>query len=59
MGIRRRLVAAASSITGPRFRALAASSVIATSAIIGSALAGGGDSGILAALAQRCPGAGV
>ena len=54
-GIRRRLVEAASGVTGARFRALAAASMIASSAIIGSALAGD-DSGWLAALLSRAQG---
>lgn len=53
--LRTRLVEAASGVTGTRFRALAASSMIASSAIIGSALAGD-DSGWLAALLSRAQG---
>ena len=56
--LRSRLVEAASGVTGMRFRALAASSMIASSAIIGSALAGD-DSGWLAALLSRAQGEAV
>jgi len=53
--VRSKLVEAASGVTGMRFRALAASSMIASSAIVGSALAGD-DSGWLAALLSRAQG---
>ncbi len=46
-------VAAASSLTGKRFGLLVASSVVATSAIVASAMTGTGDSGALAALLGR------
>lgn len=48
-----RTVAAAASLTGKRFGLLVASSVVATSAILASALTGTGDSGALAALLGR------
>jgi hypothetical protein len=50
-----RLVQAAAQISGPRFRILAAASVIATSSIIGSALAGGG-TGLLGELLANARG---
>jgi hypothetical protein len=53
--IRIRLVGAAQGIDGNRFRVLAASSVIATSAIIGAAITGGG-AGTWAALAASAMG---
>jgi Phosphoesterase family len=45
-----RAVAAAATLTGKRFGLLVASSVVATSAIVASAMTGAGDSGALAAL---------
>jgi hypothetical protein len=49
----RRAVAAAATLTGKRFGLLVASSVVATSAIVASALTGTGGSGALAALIGR------
>jgi hypothetical protein len=49
----RRAVAAAATLTGKRFGLLVASSVVATSAIVASALTGTGESGALAALIGR------
>jgi len=49
----RRAVAAAATLTGKRFGLLVASSVVATSAIIASAMTGTGGSGALAALVGR------
>ncbi len=49
----RRVVAAASTLTGKRFGLFVASSVVATSAIIASAMTGTGGSGALAALVGR------
>jgi len=49
----RRAVAAASTLTGKRFGLLVASSVVATSAIVASAMTGTGGSGALAALIGR------
>ncbi|HEX7245976.1 MAG TPA: alkaline phosphatase family protein [Solirubrobacterales bacterium] len=49
----RRAVAAAASLTGKRFGLLVASSLVATSAIVASAMTGGGESGALAALLGR------
>jgi hypothetical protein len=49
----RRATAAAASLTGKRFGLLVASSVVATSAIIASAMTGTGGSGALAALVGR------
>ena len=46
----RRAVAAAATLTGKRFGLLVASSVVATSAIVASAMTGTGGSGALAAL---------
>jgi hypothetical protein len=46
----RRAIAAAASLTGKRFGLLVASSVVATSAIVASAMTGTGGSGALAAL---------
>jgi hypothetical protein len=48
-----RAVAAAATLTGKRFGLLVASSVVATSAIVASAMTGTGDSGALAALLGR------
>lgn len=47
------VVAAAASLGGKRFSLLVASSLVATTAIIASALAGSGDNGALAALLGR------
>lgn len=49
----RRAVAAAATLTGKRFGLLVASSVVATSAIVASAMTGTGGSGALAALVGR------
>jgi phosphatidylinositol-3-phosphatase len=49
-------VAAAASLTGARFNLLVASSLVATAAIVASALTGAGDSGALAALLGQRPG---
>jgi Phosphoesterase family len=49
----RRVVAAAATLTGKRFGVFVASSVVATSAIVASAMTGTGDSGTLAALIGR------
>jgi hypothetical protein len=49
----RRAVAAAATLTGKRFGLLVASSVVATSAIVASAMTGTGGSGALAALIGR------
>ncbi|MGC1852739.1 MAG: alkaline phosphatase family protein [Solirubrobacterales bacterium] len=49
--------AAASSLTGQRFGLLVASSLVATAAIVASALTTGGDNGALAALLSRGPAA--
>jgi phosphatidylinositol-3-phosphatase len=49
----RRAMAAAATLTGKRFGLLVASSVVATSAIVASAMTGAGDSGALAALLGR------
>ncbi len=49
----RRAVAAAATLTGKRFGLLVASSVVATSAIVASAMTGTGGSGALAALLGR------
>jgi hypothetical protein len=49
----RRAMAAAATLTGGRFGLLVASSVVATSAIVASAMTGTGDSGALAALLGR------
>ncbi len=49
----RRAMAAAATLTGKRFGLLVASSVVATSAIVASAMTGTGDSGALAALIGR------
>jgi phosphatidylinositol-3-phosphatase len=49
----RRAIAAASTLTGKRFGLLIASSVVATSAIVASAMTGTGGSGALAALIGR------
>jgi phosphatidylinositol-3-phosphatase len=49
----RAAIDAASSLTGKRFGLLAASSVVATSAIVASAMTGAGGSGALAALLGR------
>ncbi len=49
----RRAIAAASTLTGKRFGLLVASSVVATSAIVASAMTGTGGSGTLAALIGR------
>ncbi len=49
----RRAMAAAATLTGKRFGLLVASSVVATSAIIASAMTGTGGSGALAALVGR------
>lgn len=49
----RAAVAAAASLTGKRFGLLVASSVVATSAIVASAMTGAGGSGALAALIGR------
>jgi phosphatidylinositol-3-phosphatase len=46
-------MAAAETLTGKRFGLLVASSVVATSAIVASAMTGAGDSGALAALLGR------
>jgi phosphatidylinositol-3-phosphatase len=46
-------IAAAETLTGKRFGLLVASSVVATSAIVASAMTGTGDSGALAALLGR------
>ena len=51
-------VAAAATLTGKRFGLLVASSVVATSAIVASAMTGTGDSGALAALLGRSLAAG-
>jgi hypothetical protein len=48
-----RALAAAATLTGKRFGLLVASSVVATSAIVASAMTGTGDSGALAALLGR------
>jgi hypothetical protein len=48
-----RLVAAAATLTGKRFGLFVASSVVATSAIVASAMTGTGESGPLAALLGR------
>lgn len=48
-----RAVAAAATLTGKRFGLLVASSLVATSAIVASALTGAGGSGALAALLSR------
>jgi hypothetical protein len=48
-----RAVVAAATLTGKRFGLLVASSVVATSAIVASAMTGTGDSGALAALLGR------
>jgi hypothetical protein len=53
-----RAVAAAATLTGKRFGLLVASSVVATSAIVASAMTGTGDSGALAALLGRSLAAG-
>jgi hypothetical protein len=50
-------IAAAASLTGKRFGLLVASSVVATSAIVASAMTGAGGSGALAALLARNLGA--
>jgi hypothetical protein len=49
----RRAMAAAATLTGKRFGLLVASSVVATSAIVASAMTGTGSSGALAALVGR------
>ncbi len=49
----RRAIAAAATLTGKRFGLLVASSVVATSAIVASAMTGTGGSGALAALLGR------
>jgi outer membrane biosynthesis protein TonB len=49
----RRAMAAAATLTGKRFGLLVASSVVATSAIVASAMTGTGGSGALAALVGR------
>jgi phosphatidylinositol-3-phosphatase len=49
----RRAIAAAATLTGKRFGLLVASSVVATSAIVASAMTGTGGSGALAALIGR------
>jgi phosphatidylinositol-3-phosphatase len=49
----RRALAAAATLTGKRFGLLVASSVVATSAIVASAMTGTGGSGALAALVGR------
>ncbi|HXS34528.1 MAG TPA: alkaline phosphatase family protein [Solirubrobacterales bacterium] len=49
----RRAMAAAATLTGKRFGLLVASSVVATSAIVASAMTGTGSSGALAALIGR------
>jgi len=49
----RRTEAAAATLTGKRFGVFVASSVVATAAIVASALTGAGDSGALAALLGR------
>jgi hypothetical protein len=49
----RRAMAAAATLTGKRFGLLVASSVVATSAIVASAMTGSGGSGALAALVGR------
>jgi phosphatidylinositol-3-phosphatase len=46
---------AAASLTGTRFNLLVASSLVATAAIVAGSLAGGGDSGALAALLGHRP----
>ena len=53
MGPLRRAMAAAATLTGKRFGLLVASSVVATSAIVASAMTGTGGSGALAALVGR------
>ncbi|HKB52181.1 MAG TPA: alkaline phosphatase family protein [Solirubrobacterales bacterium] len=53
-----RAIAAAETLTGKRFGMLVASSVVATSAIVASAMTGAGDSGALAALLGRSLAAG-
>jgi hypothetical protein len=52
-GQARRAIAAAAMLTGKRFGLLVASSVVATSAIVASAMTVSGDSGALAALIGR------
>jgi hypothetical protein len=54
-----RAAAAAATLTGKRFGLLVASSVVATSAIVASAMTGTGDSGALAALLGRSLAAGA
>jgi hypothetical protein len=53
LGPARRAMAAAATLTGKRFGLLVASSVVATSAIVASAMTGTGNSGALAALIGR------
>jgi hypothetical protein len=53
LGPLRRAMAAAATLTGKRFGLLVASSVVATSAIVASAMTGTGSSGALAALVGR------
>lgn len=53
LGPLRRAMAAAATLTGKRFGLLVASSVVATSAIVASAMTGTGGSGALAALVGR------
>jgi phosphatidylinositol-3-phosphatase len=53
LGPLRRAMAAAATLTGKRFGLLVASSVVATSAIVASAMTGTGSSGALAALIGR------
>ena len=53
LGSLRRATAAAATLTGKRFGLLVASSVVATSAIVASAMTGTGGSGALAALVGR------
>jgi hypothetical protein len=50
-----RAIAAAETLTGKRFNLLVASSLVATTAILGSALTGTGDNGALAALLAQRP----
>lgn len=50
-----RAIAAADSLTGKRFNLLVASSLVATAAIVASALTGAGDNGALAALLGHRP----
>ena len=52
-----RATAAAATLTGKRFGLLVASSLVATSAIVASALTGTGESGALAALLANRPAA--